>query len=143
MSMAENVQVDFELGRDGDEASWDLPTWGHAASLIAFPLLISLEEKLFPIGTAFNISNNVFVAITASHNVWEGVKHHKFANRVLNFDDPPSSCAIDDVDFYFLHQWQDTEAAKIQIALLPLEGYIGTPPSDVGICRPKFNHGTK
>lgn len=141
MQTKQTISVNLEEGRKDDEPLWELPAWGHPISLLVLPLFLCVEDTLFPIGTAFNIGRGL-VGITAHHNILEGVKHHRSAHGIRRNDNFSTSHSLSDVAFYLLHQWADSSAEKIRIQLVPLEGYTGAPPTDVGICRPMFSVGT-
>jgi hypothetical protein len=139
MHEAQNVNIDIQEGRVGDCASWELPAWGHPISLFIFPLFYCVEGHLFPIGTAFNIAHAFSIALTAHHNILEGVKHHRFPH--LPIREGVKQYSLDDVSYYLFHQWVDTTTASLRYSFVPLEGYKGAPPTDVGIYRPKFAVG--
>lgn len=135
----QHVDINIDEGRVGDSFTWDLPAWGHLISQFIFPLFYCVEERLTPIGTAFNIARAFSIALTAHHNILEGVKQHRFPD--LPIRDGVKHYSLDDVSFYLLHQWVDTATNMLRYSFVPLEGYTGAPPTDVGICRPKFAVG--
>jgi hypothetical protein len=135
----ESIDIDIEDGRLGHSAIWELPAWGHPVSLFVYPIFYCVEERLFPIGTAFNIARAFSIALTAHHNIAEGIRHHRFPN--LPLCNGAKQYSLNDVSFYLLRQWIESTTSTPRCSLVPLEGYTAAPPTDVGICRPRFAVG--
>lgn len=67
-NQSQRVIVNLEEHRPQGATSWEFPPWGQVLGSVIFPLLITVDKRFIPIGTAFCISKIGIVA-TATHNI--------------------------------------------------------------------------
>jgi hypothetical protein len=141
MTDSQKFTINIEETRRNGESIWDLPPWGHPISAGVMPVLISWENRLFPIGTAFTIAKGISLAATAHHVIDEAISRHRHADRLRRMERLPQNYHLDDVGIYLLHQVLDDSGDRIDFALWPIEHYSAAMPTDVGLCSLKFAPG--
>lgn len=137
-----NPAVTIELDkyrRDRSQRSWELPPWGHPISYGVYPLFISYDQQLFPLGTAFSIGNGITFIASAAHNIAEALRYERRLSHLQGQRELPKKLQLKDVGFYVLVQQFQSEPK--QLKLLPLETVNGAPPSDVVFGFPRFEPG--
>lgn len=135
----ESVRIDIRGHRPTPDASrWSLPQWGHPLSRGVFPLLLSYDGRIFPIGTAFTIGAGVHFMVSATHNVMEAFKHEQRLHRFLsNRDHLPSSIDLREVAFHLLFREPDA-SDRLRTYLWPIETAHMGSPTDVVFGFPQF-----
>jgi hypothetical protein len=116
-----------------------LPLWGHLLSQGVLPLLLSHEDRLYPIGTAFTIGSGPTFFVSAAHNIREAFKHEDRLRHILFDDDPPKKIDLKQVGFYLLHKRQ-REDRTLEFNLWPLETVETATPTDLVLGFPQFQN---
>jgi len=123
--------------RSAGETAWSLPSWGHLISKCVMPLLISAEDRLFPVGTAFVLSKGVVLFATAEHNIREALKRCwrnnrlAFEHTITGNHDLSEGVGV----WVLYHHLQPS--GTVDVLLWPLETLCGPQPSDLVVCSPK------
>jgi len=136
------MEIEIPIGSfrtDPSQSWWDLPSWGHPLSQGVFPLFLSLDSRLIPIGTAFAVGRGIAFVISAEHNIRETLNHEQRLRHLRTVDELPEVVTFKDVGLSVLYQrWSNEAKTEIQFALWPLETFAGAPPSDVVFGSPQF-----
>lgn len=92
------MRIDIEAHKpDPTSRCWDLPPWGHPLSQGVLPLFLVLEDRMFPIGTAFTVGKKLRFLMTAEHTIGEAIKHDPVLNRLRNEGRLPAKARADSV----------------------------------------------
>lgn len=129
-------RINLFEGRTGGETSWEYPPWGHPLGYGIYPVLISVDNHLLPVGTAFCISRIGLVA-SAAHNALAALQYHPRGEKILQRAELPPNVDLGSIGLSVLHNWvsaQDT----LSVNIWPLEGVQGAQPTDLIFGFPKF-----
>jgi hypothetical protein len=134
----QSVTIEIEKYRtDVHSREWELPAWGHPIAQGVFPLLISYNDHLFPIGTAFSIGRGVPFIVSAAHNIYEAWKYEpRLAHRALPRE-LPESIDLKHAGLSISYHRVD-DGGRIRFSVWPLETVAGAPPTDVVFGSLKF-----
>lgn len=117
---------------DPDQREWDLPAWGHDASLMVMPLFMTVEDRLIPIGSAFALGGGIGLVMSALHNIMHAIAQEPRFDQRRIAGTLSGSITLDTIGLSVLHQVPHgpTEHA---LSLLPLTTIEGAPPTDLVI----------
>lgn len=108
----------------------DLPAWGSDHGLSVFPLLLDLPEFLRPVGTAFCVTRSGLIMM-AMHSVLAALDHHPRGEQLKQRNALPSYIDLGSIGLSVLRTSPGPRDG-LDVSLLPLQGFAGAPPSDVG-----------
>ena len=117
---------------DPSQRIWDLPSWGHPASLMVWPLFISVDGVLIPIGSAFSVGRGLGFVMSASHNIDEAVKREPRFDRRRTEGPLTGSLSLSSVGLSVLHQAPNGQGG-LTLNFMPLGSVEGAPPTDIVI----------
>lgn len=120
---------------------WDLPQWGHDASMMVMPLFISVNERMIPVGSAFSIGSGLGFVMTASHNIMEAVSHDSRFDGARTAGHLSGSINLSNVGLSVLHQ-RTNAPGNLQLSFLPLRSIEGAPPTDIVVGFAEVPDGT-
>ena len=128
------TQVNLSLkGTEVGERQWELPPWHTHWGRLVYPLFVSVERRLFPLGTAFGFSMLSHV-LTARHNVEEGLKsHHPNANQFARkgLEGARNKGDLQHTHFVVLSQGPNPKRGDVSLDLRSLSSIHATPPTDL------------
>jgi hypothetical protein len=130
------VSTDIEAAREPGRNTWEIPTWGHPLALGVYPLFVTRDRRLIPIGTAFCISK-LGVSVTALHNISESFRRHWHGEFLCQMDSIPAHYTFGDIGMAVFHH-QVLPGAKLSGNIWSLESIDGVPPTDAGYIFPQF-----
>jgi Trypsin-like peptidase domain len=125
MSTANPIQwlsINLDEHEQLGASTWELPPWGHVLGCGVYPLLIYLDGRFRPIGTAFSISR-VGIVATATHNIFDALKSDPRGQALLQKEILPRTIRFADfgtAGLSVLHN-HSIDPETIQITLWPLE----------------------
>lgn len=142
MQPIRKVTLNFRDHRpDSTAFAWDLPQWGHPASMMVMPLFVSVAERLIPVGSAFAAGRGLGFTMSAFHNIMEAVTREPRFDRQRTRGALPTSMTLSDVGLSVLHQTLNDEGI-LTFNFLPLANVEGAPPTDVVIGHARLPEGT-
>lgn len=130
-----SIIKNLEEYRANGECSWELPPYGHPLAQGVYPLFATVDERLFPLGTAFCLSKLGIVA-TAEHNIRDALRHHWRGDTLRSMDKLPASYSLNDVGLSILNHYLEKNSYIVH--LWPIENIQGAPPTDIVYGFPKF-----
>jgi hypothetical protein len=135
---SKSIRIEIEKYRnDPGLRRWELPAWGHPFGQGILPLLISFEDCLFPIGTAFTIGQGVTFLVSAAHNIREAWRYEERLSHLLTAREIPESVALKHAGFSVLHHRPNGNGGA-SFLIWPMETVEGAPPTDIVIGYPQF-----
>ncbi|QCO04867.1 trypsin-like peptidase domain-containing protein [Azospirillum argentinense] len=138
--MPNRINIDFQSFRESeDQTCWELPPWGHPASLWALPLFVSSGDHAFPIGTAFFVGRAIRFVVTAAHNISEALKHEQRLAHLLVQGSLPENLDLKSINLWVLYQRINDAGPSGELAFWPLESVDGAPPTDIVFGHPLFS----
>jgi hypothetical protein len=108
---------------------WEIPTWGHPLALGVYPLFITRNRHLIPVGTTFCMSK-LGVSLTALHNVCESVRRYWENDVQCQMDNRSARYTIKDFGMALFHH-QVLPGGKLSGNLWRFGFIDGTPPLDI------------
>jgi hypothetical protein len=133
-----NVTIPIEKYRtDASSRRWELPPWGHPFGQGIFPLCITFNNHLHPVGTAFSIGRGVTFIASAAHNIRETWSYEARLTHLLTARDLPKAVELKEAGICVLYH-RPNNAGGMEITLWPLENVQGAPPTDVVFGFPQF-----
>lgn len=119
---------------------WDLPPWGHDASLMVMPLFTHFENHFVPIGSAFAMGGGIGLIMSALHNILEAVAHEPRLDRarIAGLCGPVT---LHSTGLSVLHQVQ-IGPGQFNFSFLPLASVEAAPPTDLVIGSIRMPLGT-
>jgi hypothetical protein len=116
---------------DPAATAWDLPPWGHTASLMIMPLFMSVDQHYIPIGSAFALGGGIGLIMSALHNIMVAVGQEPRLDRqrIAGLSGPVT---LRTTGLSVLHQ-VETAPGHFQFSFLPFETVEGAPPTDLVI----------
>lgn len=127
---------------DPDQSAWELPPWGHQASMMVMPLFMTIDEHLFPIGSAFTVGSGLGFVMTAMHNIMEAIKEDGFHDTAVSSGKLPEAMSLRHIGLSVLHQAPNGQGG-LTLNFLPLTSVEGAPPTDVVIGFAQLPLGTR
>lgn len=109
---------------------WDLPPWGHNASMMVMPLFVSVNERMIPVGSAYSIGSGLGFVMSASHNIMEAVSRDSRFDRARTAGHLSGSINLSNVGLSVLHQ-RPIGPGNVDLSFLPLRSIEGAPPTDI------------
>jgi hypothetical protein len=141
MSKHDTITINLRDYRQHEgQLTWDLPSWGHPISKLIMPLFILSKEHYIPVGTAFWVGPNTQFIITATHNIYEAMKHEPRLERMLIANSLPQAIQLREIGLSVLHHHVASDG-QVAFSFLPLETLDAAPPTDVIFGYPTFGHG--
>lgn len=116
---------------DPAASEWDLPPWGHPASLMVMPLFMSVDQHYIPIGSAFALGGGIGLIMSAQHNIMEAIRQEPRLDRqrIAGMTGPVT---LQSTGLSVLHQIE-TAPGQFQFSFLPFATLEGAPPTDLVI----------
>lgn len=126
------IKMNLRDERTDPEASqWDLPPWGHPASLMVMPLFMSVDQHYIPIGSAFALGGGIGLIMSAQHNIMEAVQQEPRLDR-RRIEGLSGPVTLRTTGLSVLHQ-METAPGHFQFSFLPFATIEGAPPTDLVI----------
>lgn len=136
--LSQIISIPIEKYRtDPSSRRWELPAWDHPFGQGIFPLFISFEDHLFPVGSAFTIGRGVTFLVTAAHNIQEAWHYEERLSHLLTTRPTPEQVTLKQAGFSVLHYTMD-DNGRMSFLIWPMENVQGAPPTDVVIGYPQF-----
>lgn len=136
------VTLNFRDHRlDPSTRSWDLPPWGHDASMMVMPLFVSVDERMIPIGSAYSVGGGLGFVMSASHNIMDAMSREPLFDRVRTAGHLSGAISLSSVGLSVLHQ-RPKGAGRVDLSFLPLKSIEGAPPTDIVIGFSEVPEGT-
>ncbi|MGE0769783.1 MAG: hypothetical protein AB7L90_25370 [Hyphomicrobiaceae bacterium] len=101
---------------------------------------VTIDDHLFPIGTAFTVGKTVRFLLTAEHTIAEAIKHEPVLDRLRTEGRLPAQADIKRAQLCVLYQRKGADDS-IEFMIWPIEHVNGAPPTDVVFAYPKFVEG--
>lgn len=117
-------------------STWELPPWGHPLGLAIYPLLIDIDSKRTPNGSAFCISKFGIIA-TATHVLHKAIQHRPQGARFLGRKNLEGDFDLGMIGVSVLHN-MSLASNRLQVNLWPLVEASCVPPTDLTFARAKL-----
>ncbi|MEM9494992.1 MAG: hypothetical protein AAGA09_03230 [Pseudomonadota bacterium] len=141
MTKRQSVNMNIYDFRDDPNATeWTLPAWGYPLAVGVNPLFIELDDRIWPIGTAFNLGGGIGITVSAFHCIEEALKRQPTRNNQRLFNREIKDGTLERCNFFILRSYR-TGKTQIQFHFLPLEKISAGPPADIAFCSAKFVEG--
>lgn len=111
------------------DLEWDLPSWGLPLSQGIMHFCTIINNRLFPVGTAFIISKLGIIA-TASHVVHDAVRKNAEAHKAFINKKSSKNITLNDIKLAVLYH-RFLKKDKIEITIWPVENLQIAFPTDV------------
>jgi hypothetical protein len=118
--------------QDPSQRRWDLPAWGHPASLMVMPLFMVTNGHAIPIGTAFTVGAGLGFVMSATHNIMEAIKLDGLHDELISSGSLPRQMSLKNVGLSVLHQVLGDDGIT-RLSFVPITSIEGAPPTDVVI----------
>jgi hypothetical protein len=132
------VSTDIEAARQPGRSVWEIPAWGHPLALGVYPLFVTRERRILPIGTAFCISK-LGVSVTALHNIRESFRRRLHDDSPYQMEGMPARYTFKDkgAGMAVFHH-QVLSGHRLSGNIWNLESVDGALPTDAGFIMPQF-----